>query len=93
MNETITYTQEAVSQSNPLEALGLFVVLACLFILGMAMGVMAARPSIPRARVRLRALQYYLVSPQECNDELVKSLVRREIRSLEHRLKVDSDQD
>ena len=97
MNEI--YSPEIVSQAangtapmDNLAALGLMAVLVALFVLGMVLGIAAARPSTPRATVLLRALRHYLESPQECNDELVKSLVRRDIRSLEQRLNLDNDE-
>lgn len=96
MNETIdpqiVYTaQEAVPVETVGDNLALVVLALALFLFGMFLGAMAGRPSVPRARVRLRALKSYL-SSGDADDELVQSLLKRDIRSLENRLDLDADE-
>lgn len=96
MNET--YVEPVIEAANSTDAgmaaLGLMFVGVALVVLGMFLGAMASRPSRARALVRLRVLHNYLArkNPPADLDPLVESLLRRDIRSLENRLNLDSDE-
>lgn len=90
-NQTIQAGVEATQASTDM-ALLVAIAAVVLFLVGIVMGIMMARPSIPRARIRLRALQAYL-EHDDCSDPLVVSLVNLDIRRLQERLGIDKDQD
>lgn len=92
-NTTTTTVQQIVQEASFAADPFFFILgVGVAVIFGMYLGFVASRPSIPRSRVRLRALRAYQDMPA-ATDPLVASLLRREIRSIEIRLGEDKDED
>lgn len=64
----------------------------CTMIVGFLWGLATAHRPRATRMVELRALKAFVIDPAN-GDDLVRSLARRQIRRLEHSLRIDDDED